>query len=51
MEIYCLYFGIATYPDDGDNIDDLIHRADDAMYKVKTSGGNGVAIAGGKELV
>ena len=30
--------GIAMYPEDGDNIDDLITRADLAMYKSKESG-------------
>jgi diguanylate cyclase (GGDEF)-like protein/PAS domain S-box-containing protein len=39
-------FGIAVFPDDGNTVDKLINRADDAMYKVKTSGGNGVGFAG-----
>lgn len=35
-------FGIAVFPYDGDTVDKLINRADDAMYRVKTSGRNGV---------
>jgi len=33
--------GIAVYPSDGDNIDDLIRHADIAMYHVKALGKNG----------
>jgi diguanylate cyclase (GGDEF)-like protein len=33
--------GIAVFPDDGDQIDDLIRHADMAMYKVKGEGKNG----------
>jgi diguanylate cyclase (GGDEF)-like protein len=32
--------GISLYPDDGDNIEDLIKNADTAMYKAKDSGRN-----------
>ncbi|WP_028855824.1 GGDEF domain-containing protein [Psychrilyobacter atlanticus] len=35
-------FGIALFPHDGSNVDQLINRADDAMYRVKTSGRNGI---------
>ncbi|MCS5421363.1 MULTISPECIES: GGDEF domain-containing protein [Psychrilyobacter] len=38
-------FGIATFLDDGDSVHHLINRADHAMYKVKTSGRNGVGFA------
>lgn len=38
-------FGIALFPHDGNTVDKLINRADDAMYKVKTSGRNGVGFA------
>lgn len=32
--------GISIFPDDGDNQDDLIKRADEAMYRAKRLGGN-----------
>jgi diguanylate cyclase (GGDEF)-like protein len=31
-------FGIAVFPNDGNNVDHLINKADGAMYKVKISG-------------
>ncbi|MCS5421368.1 MULTISPECIES: GGDEF domain-containing protein [Psychrilyobacter] len=34
-------FGVAVFPDDGNTSDKLITRADDAMYRVKTSGRSG----------
>jgi diguanylate cyclase (GGDEF)-like protein/PAS domain S-box-containing protein len=37
--------GIALFPDDGDNIDILIKRADETMYKVKSTGKNGYRLA------
>jgi diguanylate cyclase (GGDEF)-like protein/PAS domain S-box-containing protein len=39
--------GIATYPTNGGNIDQLIKLADDAMYSVKNAGKNGFAFADG----
>ena len=33
--------GIATYPHDGDNYENLFKNADSAMYKVKHNGKNG----------
>lgn len=43
-EYYCtMSMGICTYPDDGDNVADLIKKADIAMYEAKTSGKNRVA--------
>ncbi len=35
-------FGVATYPDDADNIGDLLGLADKAMFHVKDVGKNGV---------
>ena len=34
--------GISLYPDDTKNIEQLIKYADEAMYKIKKSGKNGV---------
>ncbi len=38
-------FGVATFPDTGQTREDLIQRADQAMYQVKDRGKNGVALA------
>ena len=35
-------FGVATFPEDAADKDELIHKADNAMYKVKNSKRNGV---------
>ncbi len=35
-------FGIASFPEDATNIDELINKADKAMYQVKKSGKDGV---------
>lgn len=34
--------GVAMYPEDGLNVENLIKKADQAMYEVKKKGGNGV---------
>ncbi len=38
-------FGISTFPDHGQSREDLIQKADQAMYLVKERGKNGVALA------
>ncbi|WP_428637410.1 diguanylate cyclase, partial [Shewanella sp.] len=37
--------GIASYPENADNLKDLLKMADDAMYKVKNSGKNAFTFA------
>ncbi len=37
--------GIASYPEDADNLKDLLKLADDAMYKVKNNGKNAFTFA------
>ena len=32
--------GVAVFPDDGESLRDLLHRADMLMYEAKTTGGN-----------
>lgn len=38
-------FGVSTYPDHGQNKEELLQRADQAMYRVKDRGKNGVVLA------
>ena len=38
--------GISIYPDHGENVDNLLSTADDAMYRAKASGNGGVQWAG-----
>lgn len=37
-------YGVATWPDDTEQLHELIHRADAAMYRVKASTRDGVAV-------
>ena len=37
--------GIASYPDDADNVDDLIKMADEALYKSKSTGRNRLTVS------
>ena len=39
--------GACIYPENGDNCDQLIQRADKAMYRQKIAGGNGLCFFGG----
>lgn len=39
--------GVAAYPGDGDDIDQLLHRADEQMYRVKRSGKGQVSMTDG----
>ena len=36
--------GLAEYPNDSDKLNDLVQYADQALYKTKENGGNGVTI-------
>ncbi|OGQ52613.1 MAG: hypothetical protein A3J24_04790 [Deltaproteobacteria bacterium RIFCSPLOWO2_02_FULL_53_8] len=38
-------FGVATFPDDAASKEDVVHKADNAMYMVKASGRNSVTAA------
>jgi diguanylate cyclase (GGDEF)-like protein len=38
--------GVATLPESGDSVDDLLHLADAAMYRVKEKGKDGIYVAG-----
>lgn len=37
--------GLATFPEDGDNYEELVHRADEALYKAKRDGKNRLKLA------
>ena len=39
-------FGVASYPEDGQTVIDLVRAADRAMFQVKESTRNGIALAG-----
>lgn len=38
-------FGVSTYPEDGMSMDQVVNRADDAMYRIKKNGRNGIGVA------
>lgn len=38
--------GVASYPDDGQNVENLIRAADEALYRAKRTGKNKVCLAG-----
>jgi GGDEF domain-containing protein len=38
-------FGVATYPDDARDLKGLLALADQALFAVKRSGRNGIAVA------
>ncbi|MCP4117629.1 MAG: diguanylate cyclase [Desulfobacteraceae bacterium] len=42
--------GISIYPNDGDNIDELVKKADSAMYRIKKSGKNGYTFAASEKV-
>ncbi|MEI8165740.1 MAG: diguanylate cyclase [Chloroflexales bacterium] len=42
--IITISFGIATYPDHGTNAEELIRKADQALYQAKHAGRNRVTI-------
>lgn len=44
MEYPTVSIGIAEFPDDAGNIDDLLHKADSAMYRAKRTGKNRVVL-------
>ena len=39
-------FGIASFPEHADNKDDLVSRADEAMFRIKSARKNGILVAG-----
>ncbi len=38
-------FGVATYPEHADSLEDLVKRADEAMYRSKRGGKNDISVA------
>ena len=42
-------FGVATYPDEAEDIKAILARADHAMFQVKTKGKNAVGCIGNDE--
>lgn len=49
-DYYCtMSMGISRFPQDGDNVEELIKKADIALYEAKTSGKNRIAFYDGSE--
>lgn len=46
MGMVTISMGVANFPEDADNADELINQADQALYKAKQSGRNNVKLAG-----
>jgi diguanylate cyclase (GGDEF)-like protein/PAS domain S-box-containing protein len=46
LKMITLSLGVATFPEHGDNEDDLLRAADNAMYQAKAAGRNRVMVAG-----
>ncbi|MCO5293001.1 MAG: diguanylate cyclase [Chitinophagaceae bacterium] len=43
--------GLASYPDDGDKAPDVVHKANEALYRAKVSGRNKVCLAREEKMV
>ena len=43
--------GVASYPEDGGRVQDILRKASDAMYRAKARGGNQVALAREERMV
>ncbi|MBI3593150.1 MAG: diguanylate cyclase [Nitrospirae bacterium] len=43
--IFTVSIGVATYPDDAKGVEELIKKADDALYRAKSTGRNRVSVA------
>ncbi len=46
LGIVSVSMGVAHYPDDGDDLDHLLHAADEALYRAKAAGRNKIIMAG-----
>ncbi|MDW8060041.1 MAG: diguanylate cyclase [Thermomicrobium sp.] len=44
--VLTISLGVAAYPRHGDTVETLLRAADEALYRVKRSGGNAVGVAG-----
>ena len=49
-DVFCnASIGVACYPEDGSTAEELLNKADQAMYQIKKSGGSGICF--GYELL